>query len=342
MVQSIGRAGAAHGLEVMALAYRGDGPFRQALERAGVETVFVPSRAGLDPTLAPRLAAVLRRRRVDVIHSHHLGPFLYGAVAARMVGVRHVHTEHSLELYDRPRRRAIGRLVPLLSRAVAVAPEVAAWHAGSLGARVEVVRNGIAIPPPREDAVVQAARARLGVPDGAFVVGSVGRLAPEKDHGTLIDAFARMLESVPAAHLAIVGDGREQSALLARIERLGIGPAVHMLGRRDDVEDLLPGFDVIALSSLREGLPLALLEGMAHGLPAVATAVGGIPGLLELGGGRVAAAADAAGLAAALTAYASDPALCRRDGETARRLVQARYSADAMVSRYAALYRGEP
>ena len=108
---------------------------------------------------------------------------------------------------------------------------------------------------------------------------------------------------------------------------------------RGDVEALLPGFDVIALTSRREGLPLALLEGMAYGLPAVASAVGGIPDLLADGGGLTVPARDPQSLADALGHMADDPTLLESEGRRARQIVLERYSRASMVERYVEIYR---
>jgi glycosyltransferase involved in cell wall biosynthesis len=338
MVERMAIAGPAHGLAVEVIAYLEDGPLRALLEARGVPVFVLPTRPGLSPTLPLRLARHLRKRRIDVVHSHHVGPFLYGAAAAKLAGAAQVHTEHSVEFYDAARRRAIGRAMPHLARVVCVAQEISDWRREHLGCDDVVIENGVAVPPIGAGAK-ESARTALGLDSDAFVVGCLARLSPEKDHRTLVEAFARLAEALPRAHLVLIGDGPLRAELERQIEDSQLGARVSVLGRRLDADAIVPAFDVGALASVREGLPLALLEIMATGAPVVATGVGGIPALLAGGGGRVVPAREPAALAAALLDYARDPERLVSDGHAARRLIESRYSDVQMNSRYAALYR---
>lgn len=338
MVERMAIAGPAHGLAVEVIAYLEDGPLRALLEARGVPVCVLPTRPGLSPTLPLRLARHLRERRIDVVHSHHVGPFLYGAVAARLAGAAQVHTEHSVEFYDVARRRAIGRAMPHLAQVVCVAQDIADWRHEHLGSVDVVIENGVAVPELRPGAQAEA-RAALGLTPDAFVVGCLARLSPEKDHRTLVTAFARLAAELPRAHLVLIGDGPLRPDLERQIADADLVGRVSMLGRRLDTDAIVSAFDVGALASVREGLPLALLEIMATATPVVATAVGGIPALLTGGGGRVVSAGDPAALASALLDYAHDAERLAADGRAARELVVSRYSDTQMNSRYAAIYR---
>jgi glycosyltransferase involved in cell wall biosynthesis len=338
MVERLALAGPAHGLAVEVIAYLEDGPLRPLLEARGVPVHFLPTSPGLSLALPLRIAALLRQRRIDVLHSHHLGPFLYGAVAARLARAAHVHTEHSVEFYDAPRRRAIGRAMPHLAEVVCVAQDIASWRRERLGADSVVVENGVAIPTLAPDAGMRA-RADLGLAPDTLVVGCVARLSPEKDHATLLRAFALVAAARPDAHLVLVGDGPTREALEAQVAAASLRDRVSLLGRRLDTDALLPAFDVGVLSSVREGLPLALLEIMAAGVPVVATAVGGIPALLAQGGGLSVPPADPAALSAAILELLRDPARRHATGLAARALVATRYSDSEMNRRYAETYR---
>lgn len=317
------------------VAYLGDGPFRATVEARGVPTALLATGAGLQPSLTWRIAGWLRRNHIDVLHTHHLGPFLYGAPAAWQLGVAHVHTEHSHELYDTPRRRTIGRVLPHVARAVAVSEAVADFHARELGGRLAVIENGVSVPPRATDSERAAARARMGIAPSEHVVGCVARLAPEKRHDVLLEAFAR---SDVRATLVLVGDGPERASLEAWADGLGVRSRVRFLGEVASPEALLPGIDVVALASEREGLPMALLEAMAFGIPVIATAVGGVPTLLAEGGGLLVAPRDAEGLALGLRLLASDGEARARLGAMARARIEARYSAERMARSYARLY----
>lgn len=313
------------------------------MERDGVHTRLFGGgrRTGLRPMLPVALARALRHDRIDVLHTHHIGPFLYGAPAARMAGVTHVHTEHSREYYDDPKWRTVGRWMPRTATVVCCSRELATWRREHFGDDALVVVNGVPLPPQPTDDERASARARLGLPDDAFVVGAVARISREKDLGTLVRAFDLAAREHADAHLILIGDGLpdEEAALDQVISGAALQRRIHRLGRRDDVPALLPAFDIAALSSQREGLPLALLEGMAFGAAAVATAVGEIPVLLRDGGGVTAPPQDAEALSALLGAYLNDRARCRADGDIARMIVHDRYSAHAMCGAYVEAYR---
>jgi len=339
MVEGFVPSFSARGVDTVVAAYRGDGPVRQAIEARGAKAVLLPGRAGLDPLLPFRLARWIRTSGADVLHTHHLGPFIYGAAAARMAGVPHVHTEHSHEIYDAPRRRALARRMDDLATVVAVSEEIAAWREATLGRRCAVIPNGVPVPPASTPELRARARSLLGLEDGEVAVGCVARLAPEKDHATLVRAVHAALSTAPRLRLVLAGDGPERGALETLASDLGVTGRVLFLGSRSDVAEILPGLDLFTLASRREGLPLSLLEALAAGLPAVTTAVGEMPRVLSGGAGRTVPAGDADALASALAGAALDPAWRRTAGTTGRDLVRSSYSMDAMADAYVHLYR---
>lgn len=338
LVLSLGRGAEAHGVRTIAIAYSGEGPFRAVLEDAGIETVFIPSSPGIQVGLPLRLAAELRTRRVDLLQTHHVGPFLYGGAAARLLGLPHLHVEHSRELYDTPRRRAIGRFMPRVAHVAVVSEELGRYRALAFGDIPEVIPNGVPLPPPLPEHRRRELRASFGVTDDQILIGAVGRLAPEKGHIDLVKAMA----SLPAQfRLLLVGDGPERAALEAASAAL-VGPGasrVIFAGFRSDIDVLLPTMDVFAMPSLREGLPLALLEAMGHGLPVVASAVGEMPAVLALGGGTVVPPRSPDALAQQISRYVERSERVQI-GASARRVVESNYSSDAMLSRYRRCWDG--
>jgi glycosyltransferase involved in cell wall biosynthesis len=185
----------------------------------------------------------------------------------------------------------------------------------------------------------EAARQLLGLNGGVPIVGSVGCLAVRKDYATLLDALALLSARGRAYQAALIGDGPERESLEARARTLGIAERVHFLGERADVEHLLPGLEVFVLSSREEGIPNALLEAMAAGRPAVATAVGGTPEVLEDGEtGWLVPAQAPDRLAAALEQALADPDERARRGRNARRHALEALSIDAMTRRHEHLY----
>jgi glycosyltransferase involved in cell wall biosynthesis len=255
------------------------------------------------------------------------------------VGLAHLHTEHSHECYDQLRRRVVGRLMPNLASVVSVSGEIAEWRSTTFGDAPRVIPNGVSLPSELGPEPQRRARRRLGLAADRYVVGCVGRLSPEKEHIALVDAFRGLVDSFPESLLVLVGEGPERARIQARIQALELEGSVFLLGERDDLDELLPAFDVVALASRREGLPLALLEGMAHGKPVVATAVGDVPDLLSDGGGRAVPPGRRDLLAQALAYYADDREARRRDGALGRRRVERCHSVDAMVEAYVDEYR---
>jgi glycosyltransferase involved in cell wall biosynthesis len=328
-----------HTVSVVSLAAPPDGPLAAEFRDAGVGVHTVPKRGGLDPTLTPRLALKLRGR-ADVVHTHNPLPLIYGAPAARLLGGAAIHTKHGVNPGSRSHmllRRTSARFVDFF---VAVS-EVTAAQAREQGDcdpdKLVVIPNGIRLERFAPDAAARAAvRAELGIPDDAWVIGTVGRVDEVKNQTMLVAAAAPLLGD--KVRLVIVGDGPARAALDAAVAALPHPEWVHVLGRRMDVDRLLPGFDVFALSSVSEGLPLVVPEAMAAGLPVVSTAVGGIPGVIEDGATGLLTPVDEDTMRQRLAALAGDRDRARAMGMRARELALTRYSADRMLDDYLALY----
>ena len=184
-----------------------------------------------------------------------------------------------------------------------------------------------------------AARAALGLPAAAKIVGIVATLRSWKGHRFLIAAMAD--PKLAGARLVIVGDGPQEPALRAQIVRLGLGERVMLAGRQDNVLPWLRAFDVFALPSTgSEGVPQALMQAMACEVPAVATAAGGIPELVRDGeNGLVVAAENPAALAEAIARLLSDRALAGRLAAVGRREVEAHHTKRAMLDAMEVVFR---
>jgi glycosyltransferase involved in cell wall biosynthesis len=308
-----------------------------ALARVGVSTLAVPLRAS-GPTQLARAVARLRRataaRPVDVVHAHNVRASLaahLGTRAGRRARPPLVTTVHGLADGDYTRA---ARLLAVSDLVVAVSDDVAdRLTAGGLDpARLRVIEN--AVPPPVADPAVRAeVRAELGLTSDSRVVLCVARLATPKRIDLLLEAWV----DVPDATLLLAGDGADRAALELRAAPLG--DRVRFLGARRDVGRLLAAADLVVLPSDREGLPMAVLEAMAAGVPVVASAVGGLP---RLGGDAVELVAPrrADTLAAGVRRVLDDPA--RRDAlvSAGRGLVEQRFSSARMQSDYDSIYEG--
>jgi glycosyltransferase involved in cell wall biosynthesis len=177
------------------------------------------------------------------------------------------------------------------------------------------------------------------VPEGAPVVGNVAALTGHKDHATLIEAAGLVLRARPETRFVIVGEGPLRRELEARVREGGLAGRVAFAGFRDDVDRLLPAFDVFCLSSQLEGLGTSVLDAMAFGRPVVATAAGGIPEAVEDGvTGRVVPVRDPVALARALLDVLRDPEARRAMGDAGRQRFLARFTADRMAEETLRVY----
>lgn len=290
-----------------------------------------------------RVYQFLRQKRPNVVHTHHFAPLLYSAVSTKLVGARLIHTEHGLGMYDcRRRRLALRLLSTLCSSIVAVGTESARFLREQVGipaGKLSVIPGGI-----RTDQFVgssrTAARRVLGLRDVDRVAVIVARLSAEKNHRLLLNAFREVSQRVENACLLIVGEGSERSAISTEISRLGLENCVRLLGLRRDIPRILAASDVFLLSSNEEGLPIAVLEAMASGLPIVATDVGDLCTVIEQSiTGRLVPAGDIDAFAQATIDILADSAKAQVMGREARRRVTS-FSVRNMAERYQGLYTG--
>lgn len=320
------------------------GRFAHQAEAAGIEVVALHKRGAIDLPMLRRLAAALRERRIEVVHTHLWGANVWGRIAGRMAGVpRVVCTEHNVDAWKRWHHFAIDRVLAGTSDVlIAVSGQVRQFYEERRVARGRwtVVYNGIeAAERPRRRVEAFAA---WGIPEGAPVVGLVGRLVEAKAPHVFLDAIALVAAAVPEVRALVIGDGplRQQAEEHAR--RVGVAGRTTFAGLRQDVPDLLPGLDAMCFSSTREGLSIAMLEAMAAGVPVVATRVGGNPELIDSDAtGFLVPVGDTAALAERLTRVLRDRALAEGIRHAARERVRQRFSLDAMVRAHEALYLGE-
>ena len=321
------------------------GEFASQAARVGIEVLAFHKRHAVDAAVIARLTDTFRRRSVDVVHTHLWGANLWGRIAARLAGVgRVVVTEHNVDVWKRGYHLFIDRrLASSAHELIAVSRQVREFYEShSVGTgRWRVVYNGIDTARPLARGRGEAYRA-LGIPEGSPVVGMVGRIVAAKAPEVFLEAIAIASSRVPTLRALVIGDGPLRADAEERARRLGIGDRTVFTGVRGDVPDLLAGMDVLAFSSTREGLSIAMLEAMAAGVPVVATNVGGNPELIESGSsGQLVPAGDTPALAAKIADVLLDENLSERLRANARRRVEDHFSLAAMVASHEALYRGE-
>ena len=315
---------------------------------------FITAGADFEPLAADRLSPgalrdtirLARARRIQVIHSHGKGAGLYGRIAARLTGAASIHTFHGIhpagygDLYLRL-ERALARW----SFAVVHVSESQAAEARALGLApagpTRVIVNGIDAASVRAAAArAPMSRVTLGLRPDALVLATIARLDPVKRLEVLVRALPLLVARVPEAQLLIVGDGPERDALRALARTLAPGDRVVFAGAIPDAARVLPLVDLYVTASRREGLPLAVLEAMACGLPVLATeAPGHVDAVEPEVTGRLVPLDDAPGLAAAAALLLRDPALRARMGRAGRERVERRFARARMLDEIADLYR---
>ena len=304
--------------------------------------------SGRDLGLVPRLAALLARERVDIVHSHNWQTFFYTVAAASLAGVSlRVHGLHGREA-EAPSARQIRLsrwLARRVSRLIAVSNDlgrelVKDW--GVPAERVSVIPNGVDLDGFAHPGPVEGLREELGLAPEHRVIMTVGGLRPVKDYPTLIRAFARVHAARPEARLVIVGGergGGSQGELAALAVSLGVGGAVLFPGVRQDVSRLLALSEIYVNSSVFEGMSNTILEAMAASRPVVATDVGGNPELVRHGvNGFLVPPRDEAALAERLAELLADPALIKAQGAAGRGLVESEHAMGRMVAAYEDCY----
>lgn len=288
------------------------------------------------------------QHKVDLIHSHNPVPHRYAAVAHLLTGRPIVHTRHGRNYPGNKRAVWLNRQYARLTREiVAVSDDALAVAKGIEHIpeyRLTLLRNGIDTTQfnPSDQETKRALRQERGIETEAFVIGSVGRLAVEKNYGLLLDAVKRLGQQAPetVAEVVLVGDGacRNELEAMARNELPGI--KCHFPGMRSDIHEWISCFNLFCLSSHTEGTSMTLLEAGATGLPAVVTDVGGNSEVVVQGKtGLVVPPKDAEAMVAAFLRLANDCELRKSMGMAAREHIQNNYSVESMVGKYLLLYK---
>lgn len=316
--------------------------FVDELREAGVELLFLERSSKWDLLAWRPLVELLRRERIDVVHAHKFGGNVWGTVFGRLTGVPVIVAhEHTWPFVGEPLRQLLDR--ELVSRFASVLLAVSQLDRERMTSverippeRTRFLPNGIPPPKPLSGRDV---RAELGIAPDAPVVASVSVLRRQKALEVLVEAARLLAPEVPGVRVLIAGVGPEEERLRAQIARGGLEQTVLLIGRRDDVPDVLAASDVAVQCSDWEGSPLAVMEYMAAGRAVVATRVGGVPDLIEHGvHGLLVEPQDPPALAAALAELLRDPERRARMGEAGRERQRAEFDLGVMVRRVEELY----
>lgn len=331
--------------DVRLAALRNEGPFYSEIEARFPDVPEFPLTSFYDANAVKQFARLRRlmlRENIDILHAHDFYSSLIGAAAARLSGVTVIAAQRHLKLSDRRAHRWGTRLIHRLANRILVNSEAIREHIvnndGAQPDKIIVVKNGV-VPITSSPETRAELCGELGLDNDVTIVGMVARLQTVKGHRFFIEAAAEVLRRRTDAHFVLVGDGPLRTEIASQAAELGITDHVHLLGDRADVSRLVSAFDLLALASLHEGLPNAVMEAMAAGVPVVATAVGGTKELITGGEtGYLAPPANSAALAERICFALGDE--IHRDGiiSAARRKIASAFGIERMVESVEALY----
>jgi L-malate glycosyltransferase len=332
---------------------REGGALKPQFLQAGIQCTTLGAARQFDARAIWGLYQFLRDEKIDILEAHVWYACLVARLVGKLAGVPVIITnEQDVRHGENTVRRDLLLLEDLTTRLSDACVHITqasqrTFVQGTpriLQGQVKrrVIPNGILVEDiqRRADATDRIAKRReLGLPADAFVVGNVARLQPAKGHRWLLEAFRTVLAREPRAHLVLVGWGPSQAELEALAEQLGIAERTHFLGKRLDVYELLPTFDVFAFSSIHEGQGIAILEAMAAGVAIAATDADGIPEMIkDERTGLLVPPRDANAMARAILRLRDEPTLAERVRSGARQLVREQFSVVGIARAYEQLY----
>jgi glycosyltransferase involved in cell wall biosynthesis len=325
----------------------GDPGFEQLRQKALIAHAplySVYDRGPWDWRVVPQFLRICRRERVEIWHGHDYKSNVLGLLLRRFWPMRLVTTVHGWVKQTRrtPLYYRIDQLcLPRYEAVICVSSDLyeRCLACGVPAERCQLVENAIDTEEYSRQMGTDEAKRRLGLTPGRDLIGAVGRLSDEKAFDVLIRATDQLLKTGAEVELVIVGEGDCKARLQALISALGRQDRIHLLGYRADTKDLFTAMDIFALSSLREGLPNALLEAMAMEVPVVATRIAGIPQLIQDGkNGLLVDPSSAESMTEALARLLADSSLRLNLRQAARKTIEKDYSFAARMQKIRALY----
>lgn len=315
-----------------------ESPFTSALRASGCPVQIAMVEQSLEWRSLLAASETIRRQKVDLVHTHLFNATLLGAVAGALAGVPVVATIHGNTVLAE--EVAVARLTGAHLVTVCSAAYGMVLSLGLGEDQVSLIPNAVdsrRYSPERDG---QAFRESIGVPEGAPLVGMVSRLSSEKGPDLFVQAASVVAAARPDVHLVLVGDGPMRADLERQIEGLNLSSRFHLAGTVADTSQVYPALDVVCLPSRMEGIPLTLLEAMASARPVVATSVGGIPELVEMGEtGWLVAQGDMKAMAEKTLWLLDNPEQAVAMGRAGRRRVEESFDVRGQLARTAGLFR---
>jgi glycosyltransferase involved in cell wall biosynthesis len=327
----------------VACFYNGDGAVAREIRANGVLVTDLGMAGKYRLDAFWRLNRLLRDQHPAILHTWMFHANIPGRLIGRTAGVPVIITSERTMGQEGNFRRWLNRSTARWANSiVCVSQSVADFAIGKIGLpakKIVVIPNGIELDQFENLPIQSEARVKYQLPEGALIIGAIGRPRAVKGYSYLIDAFARLAQGHPSAHLLFVGDGPDRSRLEEQVQTTGFIDRVTFLADQLDIPSLLPALDILALPSLHEGMPNVAIEAMAAGLPVVATAVGGTPEVIIDGiNGLLVPPRNPEALAGALSRLLLDPDLRQRMGQAGRQRAFEQFNIQHTVQQTQVLY----
>ena len=323
--------------------------FAHATLESNLDVETFITKAKFSPVAIFKIAKLIRKRNVQIIHSHTFKTTILGFFASRLTRIPLVETNHlfppmplsdkKLQLYA----KIDAFFLRYADKTIAVSHKIKTSLAdsGVPESKISVIENGIDVEKCRavrlEERVL--ARKALGLEDGSFVIGGVGRLTEQKGFEYLLEAAKAVLTRRKDVVFIIAGDGPLRGKLYKHMDKLKLDGNVNFLGFRKDILRILAAMDIFVMPSIDEGLPIAMLEAMAVGLPVIVTSVGEIPRVIENKQNGILIEPKNSEMLANKIIYLMENYKIRGDIiDKAWQTVKAKYSNEAMSKSYALIY----
>ncbi|MDQ7014931.1 MAG: glycosyltransferase [Gammaproteobacteria bacterium] len=316
-----------------ALSMSVDDALKQTFLDTGIPVYECPKGSGLDWRLPLRIAKILRREKIDILHTHNFASWLWGGLASLFAPrCKLVHTQHSNIVLNRLPPKPLRSLLARISKKVVTVSDPVAEHLQRDGFvpanKLQVIYNGIPLKPEQHSKD----------PDYRHLA-IVARLVPVKNHDLLIRSFAQACQLQNNIKLDILGDGPLRDELQQLSNSLGMGDKIKFWGEVPNARALMTSFDAFVLSSLSEGLSISILEALAAGLPVIATDVGGNGTLIHhQKNGLLVPSEDQQQLATSINRVLADEDLRTKMGQESLKIVTEGFSNQTMVDHYQQIY----
>ena len=321
------------------------GPLADLIEAEGVPIIYCENQSRVAKYLRGlELSRVFRKSDIDILHTHHMPAFIDTVIGTRFARVPVlINTDHCKNYPDKKHLMVMERMASYFAdEIVAVSNHTRhemIHYEKIRPEKVSVIYNGVNIKLTRNEPP-EVLRKEIGLKMDDFVIGTVGRAVDQKGFDLLLRSVPYILKQFPDTKFVIVGGGEREQDLKRLASELKISGQVIFTSWRRDAVDLIQTFDVFALTSVFEGMPMVLLEAMALSKPIVATSVGGVPEVVQNGySGSVIDRRDPELLAKALMELIHDQDLAQKMGSHGRIRYEQYFTAEKMASSYEKLYR---